>query len=235
MTDETREIADLVRARIEELGLNMSQVSTRLGRNRAYIHQFIDRGIPKRLPGAVRSQLAEILDVDEGRLVPPGVKWTAPAKSQRPRSEAEGFRPETTGSNDIPILGTAFGSEAAADFMFNGEVIDYIRCPPALAKAKGCFAIRVVGDSMIPRFEPGNIVVVQAGRVPSVNDYVVIELNGKDGGPGPGFIKRLIAYSSDHIVCEQFNPRKKLEFKIGDIKTLYRVVSTDELFGVISP
>ena len=235
MTDEPDEIQALIKGRIEELGLNMSQVSIRLGRNRAYIHQYLERGIPKRLPGAARHQLAEILDIDEGLLVPPGVRWSGPAKPTRARPEIDNFHSGTM-QNDIPILGTALGGdEAGSDFMFSGEIIDYISCPPALAKAKGRFAVRMVGDSMSPRFEPGNIVIVQAGRVPGVNDYVVIELHGKDGAPGPGFIKRLTAYTSGHIVCEQFNPRKKTEFKLSDIKTLYRVVSTDELFGVVSP
>jgi phage repressor protein C with HTH and peptisase S24 domain len=231
MTDETHDIQALVKRRIEELGLNMSQVSLRLGRNRAYIHQFVERGIPKRLPGTARSQLAEILQIDEGQLVPPGVRWAAPVRQVPSRSEAVSLRPDA-GYNDIPVLGTALSSDAASDFVFSGEIIDYIRCPPALAKAKGCFALRVVGDVMAPRFEPGNIVIVQSGRVPSANDYVVIELHAKEDALPAGFLRRLTAYAPDHIVCEQFNPQKKSEFRIEDIKTLYRVISTDELFGV---
>jgi phage repressor protein C with HTH and peptisase S24 domain len=224
-------MAALVKARIEELGLNMSQVSTRLGRNRAYIHQFIERGIPKRLPGTVRSQLAEILDIDEGQLVPPGVKWTAPSRQQKPQRSEAVSAGHDTGHNDIPILGTSFSSNAAVDFAFTGEVIDYLKCPPALARAKGCVAIRVVGDTMAPRFEPGTLVVMQAGRAPILNDYVVVELNAGEDGRASGYLGRLTAYSPDRITCEQFNPRRKSEFKLADIKTLYRVVSTDELLG----
>jgi phage repressor protein C with HTH and peptisase S24 domain len=231
MDDKTHEIAALVKERVEELGLNLSQVSLALGRNRAYIHQFINRGIPARLPGKVREQLAKILQIDEKLLAPSGTRLTTPARLNRIPSDNGNYRMDAE-HNDIPVLGTAFGSDKASDFSFNGDVIDYIRCPPALTRAKGCFAIRVVGTSMVPRFEPGNIVIVQTGRIPSVNDYVVIELEGQDGAPGPGFIKRLIAYSTEHIVCEQFNPAQKLEFKMRDIKTLYRVVSSDELLGV---
>jgi phage repressor protein C with HTH and peptisase S24 domain len=233
MTDQTHDIAALVRARIEELGLNMSQVSLRLGRNRAYIHQFLERGIPKRLPGSARSQLAEILDIDEGQLVPPGVKWTGSSrqqKSQRSEVQRLGLHGD---SSDIPILGTSFSSEGAVDFEFTGEIIDYLRCPLALAKAKGCVAIRVVGDAMVPRFEPGNLVVMQAGRAPILNDYIVVELNAGEGGRTSGYLRRLTAYSSDRITCEQFNPVRKTEFKLSDIKTLFRVISTDELLGAV--
>ncbi len=209
----------------------MSQVSLRLGRNRAYIHQFVGRGIPKRLPGIARNQLAEILQIDEGQLVPPGIRWTASVRQSPSRSEAGISRPDTS-HKDIPVLGTALSNDAASDFVFTGEVIDFIRCPPALAKAKGCFALRVVVDAMAPKFEPGNIVIIQSGRVPSANDYVVIELHSKEGALGAGFLRRLMAHAPDYIVCEQFNPHQKRELRIDDIKTLYRVVSTDELFGV---
>ncbi len=63
---------DPVRRRIVELtrqqGTNLAQLSRLLGRNHAYLQQFIRRGTPKRLPEDVRRDLARILAVPESEL-----------------------------------------------------------------------------------------------------------------------------------------------------------------------
>jgi phage repressor protein C with HTH and peptisase S24 domain len=233
MTDHLDDIADLVRTRIEKLGLSLAKVSIDVGKNRAYLHQYLERRIPRQLPADVRSQLARAIGVEESELAPPGTDLTVPKRQDvRPRSQAMTVGAPQDPGADIPLMGTVYGSEEASDFLFNGEAIDYIRCPPPLVRAKNCFALRVLGESMRPRFEPRNLVIVQSGISPSVNDYVVVELRGAEGTAGPAFLKRLIAYAGDHIVCEQYNPQARLEFKLSTIKMLYRVVTLEEIVGV---
>lgn len=55
----------------EERGLNLSDVSKDLGKNHAYMQQFIRRGIPEKLPEGVRAKLAEMLGIDEQLLGAP--------------------------------------------------------------------------------------------------------------------------------------------------------------------
>lgn len=50
---------------IEDRKLTLSDVSRELGRNHAYLQQFIKRGIPQKLPEDVRGRLAEMFGVDE--------------------------------------------------------------------------------------------------------------------------------------------------------------------------
>jgi hypothetical protein len=50
---------------IEDRGLNLSQVSLKLGKSHSYLQQFIKRGVPAKLPEDVRAQLAELFGVDE--------------------------------------------------------------------------------------------------------------------------------------------------------------------------
>ena len=47
---------------------NLKNLSLALGRNAAYLHQFIHRGSPRVLPEEVRYRLADMLDVDESLL-----------------------------------------------------------------------------------------------------------------------------------------------------------------------
>ena len=55
----------LVASRLSERGLDMKEVSLRLGKNHAYLQQFIKRGIPAKLPEDVRQALAVELDLPE--------------------------------------------------------------------------------------------------------------------------------------------------------------------------
>ena len=45
--------------------INLKQLSLALGRNHAYLQQYMKRGSPQTLPEEVRYKLAELLDIDE--------------------------------------------------------------------------------------------------------------------------------------------------------------------------
>ena len=57
---------ELIKAHPDKL--NLKSMSLALGRNPAYLHQFIHRGSPRILPEAVRYRLADMLDIDESLL-----------------------------------------------------------------------------------------------------------------------------------------------------------------------
>ena len=48
--------------------ITLKQASRAIGRNDAYLQQFLYRGTPRRLPEDVRHQLAAFLDIDQSRL-----------------------------------------------------------------------------------------------------------------------------------------------------------------------
>lgn len=61
-----------IHARIEqraaERGETLESLSRLIGRNRAYLQQFIRRGTPRRLPEEERLRLAMVLNIDEREL-----------------------------------------------------------------------------------------------------------------------------------------------------------------------
>lgn len=133
--------------------------------------------------------------------------------------------------HDIPVLGVALG-DGDNEFSLNGTVIDHVRRPPGLAGASNTFAIYVVGDSMYPRFEEGELVYLQTGRLPRPGDDVVVELLGSDGVPGQCLIKRLVRRTGSHIQLSQFNPPLDgIRFPTKQIREIYRIVRTAELLG----
>ncbi len=71
-------VRELIAQRAEATGTPLSALSQKIGRNHAYLQQFLKRGIPAALPEDVRSKLASLLGVHEtqlrgGKLVPPDV------------------------------------------------------------------------------------------------------------------------------------------------------------------
>jgi len=69
-----------VAKRISELGLEMKALSIAIGRNAAYIQQYVERGIPRKLKEDDRRLLAPMLELDEQELGGPAPSDPTPAK-----------------------------------------------------------------------------------------------------------------------------------------------------------
>lgn len=57
-----------LKAAAEERGYSLAHLSAIIGRNRAYLGQYLDRGSPRRLDDLDRRNLAIYLEIDECRL-----------------------------------------------------------------------------------------------------------------------------------------------------------------------
>lgn len=66
--ESTDEIRKKIKRLINERGLNYAQVSLAIGKNIAYLQQFIKNGSPRRLGEVERHKLAQILHVEEQEL-----------------------------------------------------------------------------------------------------------------------------------------------------------------------
>lgn len=145
--DMVRETLDkLIRAR----GEDYASLSRLIGRNPAYIQQFIHRGSPRRLAEDDRRKLARYLGVDEAVLG---------ATHEEPRQKASG--------NDIitvPLLAVeasagsgAVGTreEAISSFGFDARWLKSVVRNPARVSA-----ISVKGDSMLPTLSEGDEILV---------------------------------------------------------------------------
>jgi phage repressor protein C with HTH and peptisase S24 domain len=129
---------------------------------------------------------------------------------------------------DLRVLGMA---ECGPDgwSLWNGEVIEMTSRPPNLAGAALAYAVYVVGDSMEPRYHSGELVYVHPGRPVDVGAYVLVQVKPKEDGDAPrAVVKRLVRRSATKVTLEQFNPKKTIELKAGDILSMHRVVGSGE-------
>jgi phage repressor protein C with HTH and peptisase S24 domain len=70
----------LLKARVDEIGTTLAAVSRKIGKNHAYLQQFVERGTPRNLPEYTREDVARVLDLDEEKLRPAKVTGGAKAK-----------------------------------------------------------------------------------------------------------------------------------------------------------
>lgn len=157
----------------------------------------------------------------------------APANELLP---AEDHHPIAAGGlpRDVPVLGTSRGggAEGPADFEMNGEVVDFARRPPGIDKLRDVFALYVVGESMAPWRQPGDLVYCTRSRHPRPGDYVVVELHAENGEAQAALLKRLVGLRGQRLLLEQYNPREELTIDQQRVKQLFRVIDWPELLGI---
>ena len=129
---------------------------------------------------------------------------------------------------NFPVRGVALGGEGG-EFTFNGTEIDIVRRPLALIGVDNAFAIYVAGDSMAPRFEPGELLFVHPGRPPQPGDDVLVELHDKDGESGACYLKRLVRRAGGKVVLGQFNPVREIRIDAKKVRAIHKVLTRAEL------
>jgi hypothetical protein len=114
----------------------------------------------------------------------------------------------------LELRGVAAGSAPDIDddlFLLNdAQPIDRVRRPDGLIARPEAFALQVIGASMAPRYEPGDVIAVDPGEPPAIGADVVVALAAADGeATGRALLlKRLLRLTPRQVQLEQFNPRR---------------------------
>lgn len=160
---------------LKERGLDYRTVSIELGRNHAYMQQFMERGIPAKLKEHDRIRLAEMLNLPEELL-------GAPAKPSGGKTPA---RP----AGDIPnfTIHAGMGPGGALSVLANedGEIYSefsdgFWSFPDAVKRGwrnlSRIYAMPVTGDSMEPTLPGGSFAFVDTSHnVPAPEDIYAID------------------------------------------------------------
>ena len=175
-------------ARLRQLALahgeSLAALSTMLGRNVAYLQQFVTRGSPRMLARDDRRRLADYFGVDEGEL---GGDAVSPAFA-------------------VPRLDVAVSAGAGA-FVDDEVAIGATMLDPRLARSLGlregqAGIVRVRGSSMEPGLVDGDLIVVDlAARAPTARGAIyVIRTDGTT------MVKRVRRDALGGLVAESDNP-----------------------------
>ncbi|HVF94704.1 MAG TPA: S24 family peptidase [Sphingomonas sp.] len=197
MTDDPR---TALKALAAARGTSLAALSAMLGRNAAYLQQFVTRGSPRTLARDDRRRLADYFGIDEVLL-----------------GAEPGRRAFSLPRLDVAVSAGA-GAFVDGDVVLGAEAID-----PALAQRLGlrdglAAIVRVRGNSMEPGLVDGDLIVVdRARRSPGARGEVfVIRVDGTI------MVKR-VARGAGRPVATSDNPAAP-EVPAGPIEVIGRVV-----------
>lgn len=119
----------------------------------------------------------------------------------------------------VPLYGwvgaTPDGHLTIADQNLRG----YVPMHPAQANIRNAFALEVANVSMLPRYEPGEIIYLAPNRWPLPGRDCVLVTTGQEG-----LLKRLVRRTQSGVILLQLNPEREFEVAADDIAQVHAVV-----------
>lgn len=205
-------LMELARAR----GVSLAALSAMIGRNAAYLQQFVRKGSPRKLEENDRRALAMFFGVDEGEL---GAAVSPPAPG-RAMSAPRAGRAEWV---DIPRL--ALGASAGPGALAADEVADdRLRFSQRWLRTLGLdpahlSVIEVAGDSMEPTLRDGDEILVDRSTRGWREGIHVVRIDDVL------LVKRLTQGATGMIRVISDNPAyASVERALGDVAIVGRVV-----------
>jgi len=221
-------IGDAIRTARKQRGLVMRQVAAAAGVSTGAVGNW-ERGANVLAMENLQS-VASFLQIDPVALSNGELKYLGDEVTLADAEIISELGPAPSGPMDVEILGVAVGGDDG-DFTLNGEVSGYARRPPGIAHLRKVFALHVLSDSMVPRYDPGEMIYC-GGRDAVPGDHVVIEtFPEKDEQVGKAYVKKLVSRTQKELVCLQYNPNKTLTFNPYAVKNVWRIIPLRELLG----
>jgi phage repressor protein C with HTH and peptisase S24 domain len=204
----------------ERAGLSMQALAARAGTSAPQINK-LEKG-ERRLTLDWMVRLSRGLGVDLAELLPARAEAAA-AAGPAPADPVPGsFPPPAETGGMIPMRSAARGGGEQQMFLADGP-IDYIRCPPSLARVRDAYAIYMVGDSMTPRFRQGQILHVNPYKPPQPGAGVVV--TKLDDAV---LIKEFVRRGADTLHLRQYCPEGPIDIGLAEIRDIHTVVGLDE-------
>jgi phage repressor protein C with HTH and peptisase S24 domain len=218
-------------------GMSRNAWAVKAGVNRAFWSDVRKRG------NASHATLVKLLDAagvtfadfearsssDPNALVISEVKGTGMSAEEAHRAW-RGEQPQTP----VPLLGTAFGGEWSDGVEMTelhlSEVLDYVSRPQSVSGDSEAYAVEIVGESMVPRYEPGERAIVSPRAPVRPGDDVIVQLRGEGAEQLADrvtmiLIKRLVRRTSQYLELRQFNPEETFRVETVRVAAVHRVMN----------
>jgi repressor LexA len=216
-------LGEIIRSKREELGLTLDEVGSRIGFSKPYLSTIETGKVTNPPSDELLQKLEKVIGFEPGTLLylahmermPADIrervetveaeneKWRQLNKDPGKRDDIAG-KPSLSPGRLVPII-----NKVAAGYPtdFNdldypvGVADDYIRCPDV--HDPNAFAVRVVGDSMEPKFKEGDIIVFSpAAEVRNGDDCFV-----RFSTPHKTTFKRVFFETSDAVRLQPRNEK----------------------------
>ncbi len=212
---ELRQAAGLSQEKLAELaGTSQPQINKLETGQRK---MTVDWAVKLAHPLGVEPALLLGLDVPAG---PPAARSSRPALAPLVRTASV---PQAQAAASMPVRAAARGGVDQEMFLEDGP-IDWIARPDYLKNARDPYAMYVVGDSMMPRFRPAQLLHVNPHKPPAPGAGVVVVKRNK-----AVLVKEFVRRGTDAVILREYRPDDR-EFAVAleDLDTLHTVVGLQE-------
>lgn len=124
-------------------------------------------------------------------------------------------------TDGIPVYGYAAGSGSLTAKLEENHIVEYRPRHDSLRGVPNAFYVSVIGDSMYPRFKPGELVAVHPNKLPQPgDDCLFIDEDGD------AHIKEFVSMTDGGITVMQWNPQQTRTLNAGEYSRLCTIVGT---------
>jgi phage repressor protein C with HTH and peptisase S24 domain len=225
-------LGEFIAARRAELGMSQEELGQAVGLSDAAIGK-IERGETLR-PNNLAA-FSGPLNVGHERLRELAGQKGVPAFSLKAMMVGSKGRREVSSSNQpvlpfpdmatIPVLGAAYGGPSGDIIGVQNEV-ERIARPPNLAGVHDAYAVYVRGESMAPRYLPGELVCVNPHKPVPRGAYCVVQIGHAGEPPSEAYIKQFVDHDREFYRFTQLNPARELTWPTMDVAALHLIVGT---------
>ena len=188
-------VRERLRNALWQRGVSLAEASLAIGRNKAYLQQYLARGMPRVLAFADSEALGRLLGCDPAELRHDALPAPKPWKAKRRRPPGSGAAMAT-----VPEMEVEASAGAGALNDEHAPVKARWRLPDVMVRHEGdadpqaLRILKVRGNSMEPEMREGDRVVVDtARRLPATGelfvlwdgDGLVVKRGEPEHGPGP--------------------------------------------------
>jgi hypothetical protein len=124
-------------------------------------------------------------------------------------------------ASTVPIYAAAMGGEGHIIVHF--EEIQRVSPPPEISTVRGGYGILVVGESMVPAFEAGDVAWINPHLPPQADTFVVL-YHTPPHGSAEAIIKRLVSFTPERWRIRQYNEPKEWNVPFAEWPHCHRVV-----------
>lgn len=197
--------------------LDLKNLSLAIGRNHAYLQQYLMRGSPRELPEAARLVLAPLLGV-----TPDALRASSPLIGEDLSLDGDMPGLFTTDESDLPVYGSAQG-DGNWMTITSANPVDFVRRPEPLLSARGGYGCHVIDDTMSPAFERGDLLLVHPDRPVRPGDDCLF-VQESENRLQRVQLKRLLRIASESWEVRQFNPPLDFDLDRGEWQKVQLVV-----------
>lgn len=191
--DDIRPMANRLKELRDGRGWSQDEAADALGMSRSGYVKW-ERG-ERGLSDEARTKIARLYGVSKA-----AVEGDEPLPPEPPVN----FRspPQFLGERNLPVFSAVEGGPGV--MVVSTDPIEFVPRPWYLGEVRDGYAVLVVGESMSPAYEPGDMAIVNP-KLPIVRGRTYI-FASEGNGEFKGTIKRLVGQTADYWEVEQHNP-----------------------------